>query len=56
MEQSAEYLNQDGLVTCLMVYADTERELLRGTLEHTQQTSLDWSGLTVHLHIALVLD
>ena len=27
MEKSAEYLNQDGLVTCLTVYADTAREL-----------------------------
>lgn len=32
LEQSAEYLNQDGLVTCLTVYADMERELLIGML------------------------
>lgn len=39
MEQFAEYLNQDGLVTCLTVYADTERELVRGTLEPSLHTA-----------------
>ena len=48
LEQSAEYLNQDGLVTYLTVYADTERELLRGTLEPHLH-----SKLAVRLHIVV---